>query len=95
MAPRGRLHDLAVAPRLRRRTVRFRLTALYCGLFFPSGVALVFITYIVIVLVQRPNPIEPSVHTSHHSVDHRRAVIHRQHGHRRRARAHRRSLVTR
>jgi signal transduction histidine kinase len=46
--------------------VRFRLTALYCCLFFPSGVALVFITYIAIVLVQRPNPIEPSIHTSHH-----------------------------
>jgi signal transduction histidine kinase len=66
VAPRGRLHDLALAPRLRRRTVRFRLTALYCCLFFPSGIALVCITYIAIVLVQRPNPIEPSVHTSHH-----------------------------
>jgi signal transduction histidine kinase len=66
VGPRGRLHDLALATPLRRRTVRFRLTALYCCLFFPSGVVLVFITYVVIVLVGRPNPIEPSVHTSHH-----------------------------
>jgi signal transduction histidine kinase len=39
---------------LRRRSARFRLTALYCCLFVPSGVALVTITYILIVLVQLP-----------------------------------------
>jgi signal transduction histidine kinase len=49
MARRGRLRSL-----LRRRSVRFRLTALYVALFFPSGVALVVITYVLIVLVQRP-----------------------------------------
>jgi signal transduction histidine kinase len=31
--------------------VRFRLTALYCSLFFPSGVVLVGITYVLIVFV--------------------------------------------
>ena len=51
MTWRGRLRDLALG-RLRRRTVRFRLTALYCCLFFPSGVALVAITYVLIVLIQ-------------------------------------------
>jgi signal transduction histidine kinase len=51
MTWRGRLRGLALR-RLRRRTVRFRLTALYCCLFFPSGVALVAITYVLIVLIQ-------------------------------------------
>jgi signal transduction histidine kinase len=46
-----RLRDLVIR-RLHRRTVRFRLTALYCCLFFPSGVALVAITYVLIVLIQ-------------------------------------------
>ena len=48
MARRGRIRDV-----LRRRSVRFRLTALYVALFFPSGVALVVITYVLIVLVIR------------------------------------------
>jgi len=43
--------------RLPRRTVRFRLTALYCSLFFPSGVALVAITYVLIVLIQNQRAI--------------------------------------
>ena len=59
MARRRRLRDLALR-RLRRRTVRFRLTALYCCLFFPSGVALVAITYVLIVLVQHQKAIAPS-----------------------------------
>jgi signal transduction histidine kinase len=40
---------------LRRRTARFRLTALYCVLFFPAGVVLCTVTYVVIVLVQTPH----------------------------------------
>jgi signal transduction histidine kinase len=54
MARRRRLRDVAFGHHLRRRSARFRLTALYCCLFFPSGVALVAITYVLIVLVQRP-----------------------------------------
>jgi signal transduction histidine kinase len=49
-----RLRDLALGLRLHRRSARVRLTALYCSIFFPTGVALVTITYVVIVLVQRP-----------------------------------------
>jgi signal transduction histidine kinase len=60
---RERLRDLAVRPRLPARTVRFRLTALYCGLFLPASVALVVITSFVTFL-------------SLHPVVHR--VIHRQ-----------------
>jgi signal transduction histidine kinase len=60
---RERLRDLAVRPRLPARTVRFRLTALYCGLFLPASVALVVITSVVTFL-------------SLHPVVHR--VIHRQ-----------------
>jgi signal transduction histidine kinase len=54
VARRGWLRGLVAGPHLRRRTVRFRLTALYCCLFFPSGVALVAITYVSIILVQHP-----------------------------------------
>jgi signal transduction histidine kinase len=49
-----RLRDLAFGPRLRQRSARFRLTALYCCLFFPSGVLFVAVTYALIVLVERP-----------------------------------------
>jgi signal transduction histidine kinase len=51
---RGRLRDLAVRPHLPARTVRFRLTALYCGLFFPASVLLVVITAVVTFLSLRP-----------------------------------------
>jgi signal transduction histidine kinase len=61
---RRRLPHPALGAHLRRRSARFRLTTLYCCVFFPSGVLLVFITYFLIVLVQRPNPIEPSVDRS-------------------------------
>jgi signal transduction histidine kinase len=44
---RGRLRDLAARPHLPKRTVRLRLAALYCVLFFPLGVALVVITSVV------------------------------------------------
>jgi signal transduction histidine kinase len=54
VALRRRLRHLALGLHLRGRSARVRLTALYCCLFFPSGVALVTITYILIVLVQRP-----------------------------------------
>ena len=54
MARSRRLRDLAFAPHLRRRSARFRLTALYCCLFFPSGVLFVAVTYLLIVLVERP-----------------------------------------
>ena len=51
---RGRLRDLAVRPHLPKRTVRLRLTALYCALFFPLGVALVVIASVVTFLSSRP-----------------------------------------
>ena len=54
MVRRGRLRDLAVRPHLPKRTVRLRLTALYCVLFFPLGVALVVITFVVTILSSRP-----------------------------------------
>jgi signal transduction histidine kinase len=66
VAPRGSLRDLALRPRLRGRSARFRLTALYCCLFFPSGVLLVFITYALIVLVDRPNAADVVVRRSDH-----------------------------
>jgi signal transduction histidine kinase len=53
----------------RRRSARFRLTALYCCVFFPSGVALVFITYVVIVVAQSPNFGGTRVHIDHRSLD--------------------------
>jgi signal transduction histidine kinase len=62
VARRERLRGWAFGPHLRRQTVRFRLTALYCCLFFPSSVVLVFITYFLIVLAQRPGAIAPLVH---------------------------------
>jgi len=51
---RGRLRDLAIHPHLPARTVRLRLTALYCGLFLPAGVVLVVITAVVTFLSLRP-----------------------------------------
>jgi signal transduction histidine kinase len=47
---RRRLRDLAFGPRLRRRSVRFRMTVFYCCLFFPLGVVLVAVTYTVVML---------------------------------------------
>lgn len=68
MTCRRRLRDLAPGLYLRRRSARFRLTALYCCLFFPSAVALLLITYALIVLVERPNApdtvIRKSIHKS-------------------------------
>jgi signal transduction histidine kinase len=57
---------MSLGPHLRRRSARLRLTTLYSCVFFPSGVLLVFITYFLIVLVERPSIIEPSVTESHH-----------------------------
>jgi signal transduction histidine kinase len=53
----------------RRRSARFRLTALYCCVFFPSGVALVFITYVVIVVAQSPSFGATRVNIDHRSLD--------------------------
>jgi signal transduction histidine kinase len=53
----------------RRRSARFRLTALYCCVFFPSGVALVFITYVAIVVAQSPNFGTTRVNIDHRSLD--------------------------
>jgi signal transduction histidine kinase len=39
---------------LRHRSARFRLTALYCSLFFPSAIVLVAVTYFLIVLFRLP-----------------------------------------
>jgi signal transduction histidine kinase len=47
---RRRPRDLAFGPHLRRRSVRFRMTALYCFLFFPLGVVLVAVTYTIVML---------------------------------------------
>jgi signal transduction histidine kinase len=55
VARRRRPREPAFGPHLRRRSARVRLTALYCGLFFPAGVVLVVITYVVIVLLERPS----------------------------------------
>ncbi len=67
MARRRRLRDLAFSPHLRRRSARFRLTALYCCLFFPSAVALVLITYVLIVLVDRPKATDLLIRKSSHT----------------------------
>jgi signal transduction histidine kinase len=53
----------------RRRSARFRLTALYSCVFFPSGVALVFITYVAIVVAQSPNFGTTRVNIDHRSLD--------------------------
>ncbi len=45
-----RLGGLAFGPRLRRRSVRFRMTVLYCCLIFPLGAVLVAVTYTVVML---------------------------------------------
>lgn len=55
---------MAFGHHLGRRSARFRLTALYCCLFFPSGVALVVVTYVLIVLVQRPSATGQILHTT-------------------------------
>jgi signal transduction histidine kinase len=64
---RGWLRKLGFSHRPRRRSARFRLTALYCCLFLPSGVALVFITYALIVLVERPNAPDAVIRKSTHT----------------------------
>jgi signal transduction histidine kinase len=58
------LRDPAFGRHPRRRSARFRLTALYCGLFFPSAVALVLLTYALIVLVDRPKVPNVLIHKS-------------------------------
>jgi signal transduction histidine kinase len=65
---RRRRLDLALGSPLRRRSARFRLTALYGCVFLPSSVVVVFITYVLIVLAQRPKAVEPSIHRSIHKV---------------------------
>ena len=73
MVRRGRLRDLAVRPHLPKRTVRLRLTALYCGLFFPLGVALVVITSVVTFLsLTSRRPRTPSSTCTEHG----KTVIH-------------------
>ena len=62
MARRRPLRDLAFGPYLRRRSVRFRMTVLYCCLFFPLGVVLVAVTY-TIVMLQRAVAIQHQVVT--------------------------------
>jgi len=57
VARRCRLRGLAFGPHRHRRSARFRLTALYCCLFLPSGVAIAVITYLLILLVQVPKTI--------------------------------------
>ncbi len=50
MARRRRLRDLAFGPYLRRRSVRFRMTALYSCLFIPLGVVVVAVTYVIAMI---------------------------------------------
>ena len=71
MARRARLHPL------RGRSARFRLTALYCCVFFPSGVVLVAITYVVILLAQNPGHARllPHVATKGHHFSGTRVTI--------------------
>jgi signal transduction histidine kinase len=57
VARRRRLRNLAIGPHLRRRSARFRLTALYCCVFLPSAVAIAVITYLLIILVQLPTTV--------------------------------------
>jgi signal transduction histidine kinase len=45
------------------------MTALYCCVFFPSGVALVFITYVAIVAIQGHHFAGTTVHINHSSLD--------------------------
>jgi signal transduction histidine kinase len=59
---RGRLRALVVRPHLPRRTVRLRLTVLYCALFFPLSVALVVITSFVTFLSLHPSSLQPVTH---------------------------------
>jgi hypothetical protein len=66
VARRRRLRDLALGPNLRGRSARVRLTALYCCLFFPAAVAIAVITYVLILLVQRPATIGHVVDKSPH-----------------------------
>jgi signal transduction histidine kinase len=51
---RLRLRHRAIGADVRGHTARFRLTALYCCLFLPSGILLCVITYVLIVVVERP-----------------------------------------
>jgi len=59
----------------RRRSARFRLTALYSCLFFPSGVVLVFVTYMLIVLAQSPNLDRTTVHINHGALGAREFIV--------------------
>jgi signal transduction histidine kinase len=65
----SRLSGLAFRLRLGRRSARFRLTALYCCVFFPSGVALVFITYVLIVFARSPDIGGTRVRIDHTTLD--------------------------
>jgi signal transduction histidine kinase len=65
----SRLSGLAFRLRLGRRSARFRLTALYCCAFFPSGVALVFITYVLIVFARSPDIGGTRVRIDHTTLD--------------------------
>ena len=62
MARRRRLPGLAVGSLIRQRSARVRLTALYCCLFFPSGVVLVVIAYTLLSLAQNPEPVRLAPH---------------------------------
>jgi signal transduction histidine kinase len=66
MVRRGRFRDLAGRPHLPRRTVRLRLTALYCALFFPLGVALVIITFFVTFQSLHPSSLQPVTQVHEH-----------------------------
>ena len=69
--PHRGLRDLAVRSHLPKRTVRLRLTALYCALFFPLGVALIVITAIVMFL-----SLHASLHLVSHVHGHSKTVVH-------------------
>jgi signal transduction histidine kinase len=72
---RGRLRGLTLRPHLPRRTVRLRLTVLYCALFFPLGIALIAIASVVTFLSLHPSSLRPVAHTDVHG--HGTTVVHR------------------
>jgi signal transduction histidine kinase len=72
---RGLLRDLAIRPHLPKRTVRLRLTALYCVLFFPLGVVLVVITFVVTFLSLHPTSLHPITHVHGHGHGHGKTVV--------------------
>ena len=67
---------MAVRSHLPKRTVRRRLTALYCALFFPLGVALIVVTAVVTFSSLHPSSLHPVKHVHGHG----KTAVHLQSG---------------